>query len=390
MAGRGGRALEIPAIPRHTLENLVGGGRRMLRRRSAGGASAFPDSWTPVRARAGEKWCELPGLCVIDDTYNANPAAVRVALDNLVRVAARWGGRPVAVLGDMRELGPRSGSIHRQTGEYAAAAGVEFVWGVGALSESTVEGFRDASARPSRSTAAAAAGHVASPAETSPVVASLRPGDVVLFKASRGVRLEEMVDAVSGQARAGRWTSETGEATAGQHSEDRDSNDDQDPRSNARRDGHRHDGGPAVHPLAAEAGHRAEHPGGRPGAPHSRNRGRPPWAGILILVAALIPYLIFAEKHWHSLVVIILTYGSGAIGLADDLLKQRRQRSLGLSAKVKLALQVPLVAVAVFLALRYGGADTKLMVPLIEQGLEIRLALLHLRLPSHRRFLATP
>jgi phospho-N-acetylmuramoyl-pentapeptide-transferase len=104
---------------------------------------------------------------------------------------------------------------------------------------------------------------------------------------------------------------------------------------------------------------------------HLAKQGTPTMGGILILVAALIPYLIFAGKHWDSLVVIILTYGSGAIGFTDDLLKQRRQRSLGLSARVKLGLQIPLVAVAVFLALHFGEVDTKLMVPLIKQGLEI-------------------
>jgi phospho-N-acetylmuramoyl-pentapeptide-transferase len=104
---------------------------------------------------------------------------------------------------------------------------------------------------------------------------------------------------------------------------------------------------------------------------HLAKQGTPTMGGILILVSALIPYLIFAGKHMDSLVVIIVTYGSGAIGLADDMLKRRRQRSLGLSGKVKLGLQIPLVGVACFLALRYGGADTRLMVPLIKQGLEI-------------------
>ena len=107
---------------------------------------------------------------------------------------------------------------------------------------------------------------------------------------------------------------------------------------------------------------------------HNSKQGTPTMGGVLILVAALIPYLIFAHKNWASLVVIILTYGSGAIGFADDLLKQRRQRSLGLSARVKLLLQIPLVGVAVFLALHYGVADTKLMVPLVKQGLEIGFA----------------
>jgi phospho-N-acetylmuramoyl-pentapeptide-transferase len=93
--------------------------------------------------------------------------------------------------------------------------------------------------------------------------------------------------------------------------------------------------------------------------------------GVLILVAAFIPYLIFASKNVPSLVVFILTFGSGGIGLADDLIKKSRQRSLGLSARLKLLLQVPLVAIAVFVALRFGGVDTQLTVPFLKTGLVI-------------------
>jgi UDP-N-acetylmuramoyl-tripeptide--D-alanyl-D-alanine ligase len=208
----GSASLEIPAIPRHTLENLLAAAAACY-------AACLPvelclpgflDS-TPSEGR-GEV-IDLPGIWFIDDTYNANPAAVRAAIDNLVRVAARLRGRPVAVLGDMRELGPEERLYHRQSGEYAAAAGVKLVWGVGPLSVSTAEGFR--AVREAGGEAAVAAGHVASPAEASLVAASLRPGDVVLFKASRGVRLEAMVDVLSEDARAGRWASETGETTAG-------------------------------------------------------------------------------------------------------------------------------------------------------------------------------
>ncbi len=106
---------------------------------------------------------------------------------------------------------------------------------------------------------------------------------------------------------------------------------------------------------------------------HSAKQGTPTMGGVLILSAAFIPYLIFASKTVPSLVVFILTFGSGAIGLADDMLKQRRQRSLGLSARVKLLLQVPLVAVAVFIALRFGGVDTELTVPFVRAGLDIGL-----------------
>jgi phospho-N-acetylmuramoyl-pentapeptide-transferase len=104
---------------------------------------------------------------------------------------------------------------------------------------------------------------------------------------------------------------------------------------------------------------------------HSAKQGTPTMGGVLILVAALIPYFIFATKTVPSLVVIILALGSGLIGFADDLISQWRQRSLGLSGRVKLLLQVPLVGVAVFLALRYGGVDTRLSVPFVRGGLDI-------------------
>jgi phospho-N-acetylmuramoyl-pentapeptide-transferase len=106
-------------------------------------------------------------------------------------------------------------------------------------------------------------------------------------------------------------------------------------------------------------------------ASHSSKQGTPTMGGVLILVAAVIPYLIFASRTVPSLVVFILAFGSGGIGLADDLIKQRKQRSLGLSAKTKLLLQVPLVVVAVFIALRFGGVDSRLTLPFLRHGLEI-------------------
>jgi phospho-N-acetylmuramoyl-pentapeptide-transferase len=104
---------------------------------------------------------------------------------------------------------------------------------------------------------------------------------------------------------------------------------------------------------------------------HILKEGTPTMGGVLILVAALIPYLIFGSRTAPSLVVFIVAFGSGAIGLADDLIKQRQQRSLGLSARIKLLLQVPLVALAVFIALRWGGVDTTLTLPFVREGLAI-------------------
>jgi UDP-N-acetylmuramyl pentapeptide synthase len=89
------------------------------------------------------------------------------------------------------------------------------LWGVGTLSGSTAEGFRDASAAARAGEGVAGqAGHVGSPAESPLVESSLLPGDVVLFKASRGVMLEEMVERIADQARAGRWAGATGEPSS--------------------------------------------------------------------------------------------------------------------------------------------------------------------------------
>ena len=104
---------------------------------------------------------------------------------------------------------------------------------------------------------------------------------------------------------------------------------------------------------------------------HSAKQGTPTMGGLLILVAAIVPYLIFGSRTVLGFVVVLLVFGNGAIGFADDLLKQRRQRSLGLSGKVKLLLQVPLVVLAVFVALHFGGADVRLTVPFVRAGLGI-------------------
>jgi phospho-N-acetylmuramoyl-pentapeptide-transferase len=104
---------------------------------------------------------------------------------------------------------------------------------------------------------------------------------------------------------------------------------------------------------------------------HSQKAGTPTMGGILILAAAVVPYLIISGRNVASLVVFMLTLGSGAIGLADDLIKKSRRRSLGLSARLKLLLQVPLVLLAVFIALRWGGVDTALALPFMKVGIEI-------------------
>ncbi|MBC7293517.1 MAG: phospho-N-acetylmuramoyl-pentapeptide-transferase [Thermoleophilia bacterium] len=104
---------------------------------------------------------------------------------------------------------------------------------------------------------------------------------------------------------------------------------------------------------------------------HSTKQGTPTMGGLLILGVAVLSYLILGRRSLPGAIVLILTLGSGAIGLADDLIKQRRQRSLGLSARLKILLQIPLVLIVVFVLLHFGGVDTRLTVPFVREGLPI-------------------
>lgn len=74
---------------------------------------------------------------IIDDSYNANPASVKAAID----VLTQYGGQRVLVLGDMLELGEASAAFHRDIGVAAQQAGIDFLFAYGPLSQSAVEAF---------------------------------------------------------------------------------------------------------------------------------------------------------------------------------------------------------------------------------------------------------
>ena len=121
---------------------------------------------------------ELPGgIVLVNDCYNANPVSMRAALDHLATLGAE---RTVAVLGEMGELGPGSAGYHREVGEHARAAGVDFVIGVGLPA-------RDYD--PDEL--------VADPGEAAELLAArLEPGDAVLVKGSRSAGLEAVAEAL--------------------------------------------------------------------------------------------------------------------------------------------------------------------------------------------------
>jgi UDP-N-acetylmuramoyl-tripeptide--D-alanyl-D-alanine ligase len=120
---------------------------------------------------------------LLDESYNANPASVRAALDVLGRLA----GRRIAVLGDMLELGPEGPQLHAALAAAVAAAGVERLFTCGPLMahlhEAVPAAMRGAHARDAQ-------------ALLPLVVVGLRPGDVVLVKGSLGSRMGPIAQAL--------------------------------------------------------------------------------------------------------------------------------------------------------------------------------------------------
>jgi len=126
-------------------------------------------------------------VTLVDDSYNSSPEAVTAALQAL---ALAPGTRRVAFLGEMLELGPSGPELHRATGA-AAAARLDALFAVGTLGAHLLEGARGAGAK-----AASLVGFPDSEAAAAAVSALVRPGDAVLVKGSRGVRMERVVEAL--------------------------------------------------------------------------------------------------------------------------------------------------------------------------------------------------
>lgn len=131
------------------------------------------------------------GVQIINDCYNANPASMQAALQLL----AGWSParERVAVLGDMLELGRETQQMHRDVGRFAAGLPLSRLIACGPLGREIASGARDAG-MPEQAIAEVADASAAADL----VKKTVHRGDVVLVKASRGMRMEQIVQGLSG------------------------------------------------------------------------------------------------------------------------------------------------------------------------------------------------
>jgi UDP-N-acetylmuramoyl-tripeptide--D-alanyl-D-alanine ligase len=138
----------------------------------------------------------IGGLTVLDDCYNANPSSTRTSLATLGGM--RTQGRRIAVLGDMLELGEEGERLHKEVGNYLVEMGVDELFTFGNLSRHINQGARDKGMSRNR------AHHFADfDLMCGELLKAVSAGDVVLVKASRGMRLERVFEFLKDKAKAG-------------------------------------------------------------------------------------------------------------------------------------------------------------------------------------------
>jgi UDP-N-acetylmuramoyl-tripeptide--D-alanyl-D-alanine ligase len=128
----------------------------------------------------------IGGATAINDCYNSNPEALKAMIGTLAAMPVGASGRRILVAGAMLELGAESAAMHAACGRVAGKAGVNLVLGVSGDAKALADAARDAGSEALFFEAPEQAGEW--------LRSGVRPGDVVLLKASRGVRLERALD----------------------------------------------------------------------------------------------------------------------------------------------------------------------------------------------------
>lgn len=175
----------LPAIGKHNVYNAaaafaVGIENGVSPEKAAEGLLTYEPSGMRQRIK------EVGGILFIEDCYNASPDSVRAALNTLAGLDNK---RKIAVLGDMLELGSVSEDAHRSSGMIAAKKGIDAVLTYGERSVATAQKAEEMGVGITQS-------FLSQKKLASYLSKLLRPGDAVLFKASRGMELENVIQAV--------------------------------------------------------------------------------------------------------------------------------------------------------------------------------------------------
>lgn len=131
------------------------------------------------------------GVGIINDAYNANPASMKAALTTLAEIPCR--GKRIAVLGDMFELGRHSRKEHRELGKAAAQAKIDQLYLLGAQAGTVRTGALSAGMKPEQICIGGDHGDLARR-----IGQQVERGDRLLFKGSRGMKMEEVLDQLRG------------------------------------------------------------------------------------------------------------------------------------------------------------------------------------------------
>lgn len=201
VVGSSRERVEFPLIGRHNVYNALAAVAVALQYKIE-----LPDAVTALQAmmpadKRGQV-LQLAGATVINDCYNSNPKALDAMIEALAGMtpgvwlggkSGQQPGRRILVAGEMLELGAAGEELHRRCGQHAAERKLDVVLGVRGTARAIVEGVRAAAT--AAKAPAIRADFVDSPEQAGEWLArEVRPGDVVLLKASRGVRLEKALE----------------------------------------------------------------------------------------------------------------------------------------------------------------------------------------------------
>jgi UDP-N-acetylmuramoyl-tripeptide--D-alanyl-D-alanine ligase len=189
LAGRDSRTVRLKYLGAHNLSNALGAAALAL------GVGVKIDAIRRGLERAEpfsmrmqiQKW---QGIGILNDAYNANPASMKAALAALAEIPCR--GRRIAVLGDMFELGRHAAAEHRALGKVAAGTTLDHLYLLGDLAREVRRGALRGGMHPE---------HVTIGENTADLAAQLRArvkrGDWLLFKGSRGMKMEQVIGALT-------------------------------------------------------------------------------------------------------------------------------------------------------------------------------------------------